>query len=111
MSDPAARRPADTPDREREAGAFSDKDQQLFDAVVGPNLRLRDNLIQLVVIVLGTACGAGAGALYARSTGADPAFGAVAGGFAGVVASLLLSGAVIGLVRTILALRRPPRQR
>jgi hypothetical protein len=77
----------------------------VFDTVVGPNLRLRDNLIQLAVIVAGTLACAGGGAFYARSTGSDPAGGAVLGGFAGVVLSFLLSGFVLGLVRMVLALR------
>ena len=85
---------------------FPDDDQKIFDTVVGPNLRLRDNLIQLAAIVAGSALGSGAGAVYARISGNDLGAGVVLGGVAGLLLSLFLSGLVIGLVRAILALKR-----
>ncbi|MCA1685535.1 MAG: hypothetical protein LC745_06030 [Planctomycetia bacterium] len=81
-------------------------DRKVFDTVAGPNMRLSDNLIQLGAVAAGTAAGAGAGAVYARQSGGDGATGAVAGGFGGLVLSLLLSGFVIGLVRAVLAMKR-----
>lgn len=81
-------------------------DQTLFDTVVGPNMRLRDNLIQLAAIIAGSALGAWAGGIYARSVASDASVGMLLGGFAGLVLSLLLSGMIIGLVRAILAARR-----
>ena len=86
--------------------AAPDDDQRVFDTVVGPNLRLADNLIQLAVIVAGTAAGVGGGAAYARIYQGDPMTGMLLGGFAGVLLSLLLSGFVIGLVRAVLAAKR-----
>jgi hypothetical protein len=88
--------------------AGSDEDvQKVFDTVTGPNLRLADNLIQLGVIVAGTILGAAAGAIYARTShSTGPVEGAILGGFAGLVLSLLFSGLVIGVVRAILAARR-----
>ena len=99
---PADPRPARGPTE----GPIPEDAQRVFDTVAGPNLRLRDNLIQLAVIVAGTFLGAGAGAAYAWSVQNHPGLGAFVGGFAGVVVSLLLSGAVIGLVRAVLALKR-----
>jgi len=91
---------------EAEMKESKEKDQKVFDTVMGPNLRLRDNLIQLAVIVAGTAIGAGVGAGYARASGNDPIAGVVLGAFAGLLLSLFLSGFVIGVVRAILAVRK-----
>jgi hypothetical protein len=103
--------------------------QKVFDTVTGPNLRRTDNLIQLAVIAAGALLGAGIGAgwSYYHGLGSFPPGQVFAwdrcekcglpslvhtlrpltlffmGGFIGVVASLLLSGGVIGVVRLIRA--------
>jgi hypothetical protein len=102
---PLWRPPGDADDE----NAIPSDAQKVFDTVTGPNLRLSDNLIQLAAIAAGTLVGALAGTVYVRSTGTDTATGAVLGGFAGLVLSLLLSGFVIGLVRAILAVKPSPR--
>lgn len=85
--------------------------QQVFDTIVGPNVRLRDNLIQLGCVVAGGALGAGSGWLFFGRRGGDAApAAALIGGVGGVVAALLLSGLVIGIVRGIQAARRRRRQ-
>ncbi len=60
-------------------------------------MRLRDNLIQLACLPVGLITGAGIGALIGMPR--NTAIGAVLGGFLGVVAALILSGAVIGIIR------------
>ena len=72
--------------------------QRVFDTVVGPNLRLRDNLIQLACVVIGIVAGIIGGRLYAR----DPdsaSLPMMASALIGMVAALVLSGLVIGIVR------------
>lgn len=105
-TDPPWPQPSEVAEGAGDAQNDDKMDQRIFDTVTGPNLRLKDNLIQLATIAVGTAIGAGAGAYYARSQGGDPVFGAIVGGFAGVLLSLFLSGIVIGLVRAILAVKR-----
>ena len=83
-----------------------DEAQRVFDTVTGPNLRLSDNLLQLLVIVCGTILGAIIGTIWAVVIQSHPVAGALVGGFIGVVASLLLSGAVIGVIRFLTATRR-----
>lgn len=62
------------------------------DTVTGVNVRLRDNLIQGIVIFAGLVLGAVVGLLVA----ADPLAGVFAGGFVGLLAGLFGSG--IGLM-------------
>ena len=83
-----------------------DDAQKVFDVVAGPNLRLIDNLIQLAAIVAGTAVCAGGGAVYCKVSGQDVLVGVLLGGAAGLLGSLLFSGFVIGLVRTVLSVKR-----
>ena len=85
--------------------------QAVFDTVVGPNVRLRDNLIQLGCVVVGAVIGAGCGWFFFGRKGGEAAPAtALMGGVAGVIAALLLSGLVIGIVRGIQAgLRRRGR--
>ena len=94
------------PKSEDSSNPIPEDAQAVFDTVTGPNLRVSDNLIQLVSIVAGAGLGALIGAVWAWRVGGQPAFGAVVGGFFGVVASLLLSGAVIGVVRLVTTARR-----
>lgn len=80
--------------------------QRVFDTVVGPNVRLIDNLVQLACVVIGGAVGAGVGWMIA-----DPSDGSaypLIGGVLGVIGGLVLSGAVIGIIRGRNALRRRP---
>jgi len=78
--------------------------QVVFDTVTGPNLRLRDNLIQLICCVIGAAIGGGAGAVFAPS--GERSVGVLIGVFVGLLVSVLLSGAVIGVVRFFSAVKR-----
>ncbi|HSZ54123.1 MAG TPA: hypothetical protein VK797_00565 [Tepidisphaeraceae bacterium] len=80
--------------------APTNKPQKVFDTVVGPNLRLKDNLIQLACVIAGGGTGAIVGKLIGGSAGA--LIGAVAGAFA----ALLLSGVVIGILRFMGAIKR-----
>jgi hypothetical protein len=80
--------------------------QRVFDTVAGPNLRLRDNLIQLACVVVGTAAGAGIGMMLTKA-GDPPAAFMLLGALGGMVASLLLSGMIIGIVRLV---NRPKRK-
>ena len=79
--------------------------QKVFDTVAGPNLRLRDNMIQLVSVLVGGSLGAAVGWFLTRDSG-DGTVAILAGVVAGVVGSLLISGVVIGAVRGIGAARR-----
>ncbi len=111
MSNPPPEWPAKSdyanPEDYGKGSGLPDNDaQKVFDTVVGPNLRLADNLIQLAAIVVGTGIGVLAGYVYCRSQGNDLALGAVAGGFAGLLLSLFLSGFIIGAVRTVLAAKK-----
>jgi hypothetical protein len=67
------------------------------DTVVGPNLRLKDNAIQALAILLF----AGAGAVVGWLLGPDdsPAAGILLGTIAGLVAGLLISGLALGIYR------------
>jgi hypothetical protein len=71
----------------------------LFDTVGGPNTRLFDNLIQLACVVVGVGVGAVSGRFYGSRF-------SVLGGVAGALVALLLSGAVIGVVRFVRAIRK-----
>jgi hypothetical protein len=76
--------------------------QAVFDTVTGPNLRLKDNLIQLACVIVGAAVGV----LVGRGLMSDPRAGALIGAVVGVFGALLLSGVVIGVVRFLTTLRR-----
>jgi hypothetical protein len=76
--------------------------QAVFDTVTGPNLRLKDNLIQLACVAVGAILGA----LVGRALMSDPRGGLLIGGIVGVFGALLLSGVVIGVVRFITTVRR-----
>ncbi len=86
-----------------------DDAQRVFDTVTGPNLRLGDNLIQLAVIVAGTVLGAVVGLVIAATQGSlrEPLGYMIVSAFGGLVLSLLLSGAVLGIIRGVGATKRP----
>jgi hypothetical protein len=94
------------PNERKSSNPVPDEAQRVFDTVTGPNLRLNDNLIQLAAIMGGMSLGALIGAIWAYTQGGWAVGGALLGGFAGVVVSLFLSGAVLGLVRFITAVKR-----
>jgi hypothetical protein len=77
--------------------------QTVFDTVTGPNVRMKDNLIQLLCVIAGAALGAAGGFMYG---GRDRATAIVIGVAVGLLLSLILSGAVIGVVRFITAVRK-----
>jgi hypothetical protein len=62
----------------------------------GVNVRWRDNLIQLIAVVLGLAVGAGVGAAVSFSLA-----GALLGGIAGLIVGLLGSGIYLMIYRAI----------
>ncbi len=76
-------------------------DRQMYnlvtDTVAGPNIRLKDNLIQGISIFASLLLGAGIGALVIH----DRLAGALVGGFVGLVLGLLGSGIVLMIYRII----------
>ena len=67
------------------------------DTVVGPNVRLKDNLYQGLAILVCLLIGAGIGALAVAERGA----GAMVGGFAGLVIGLFGSGIFLMIFRAL----------
>ena len=86
-------------------GAAAGSAQRVFDTVAGPNLRLRDNLIQLACVIVGGVLGAVVGRLVARDD--DSNVPLLIGALVGLVAALVISGAVIAIVRGKGVLRKP----
>ena len=77
--------------------------QRVFDTVVGPNVRLGDNLVQLAAAGAGVAVGALVAWVFAPP--GQPGV-VVLGGIGGAIAGVFISGAVIGVVRLVKAIRR-----
>lgn len=77
------------------AAPGGDPTKRVFDRVAGPNLRLRDNLIQLACAIVG----GGAGALIGGRL--LPGYGLAVGAIVGLLISVLISGVVIGVIRFI----------
>jgi hypothetical protein len=84
---------------EYQGNKAADDSTRVFDRVAGPNLRVRDNLIQLACVIVGSAAGAIVGRAF------WPQMGLAVGLLIGLVASLILSGGVIGLIRFLGARR------
>jgi hypothetical protein len=82
-----------------------DSVQRVFDTVAGPNVRLKDNLLQLVAVIVGAAAGIGIGRAMAP-TEEDQGLYMMAGAAMGLVVSVVVSGVVIGIIRG----RRTPRR-
>jgi hypothetical protein len=102
MDKPGPRRPPTPP-----SGELIDEDaQRVFDTVTGPNLRLSDNVIQAAAISGGGLLFAIIGAVWAWLTSNPLIAGILLGGFAGVVVSLFLSGAILGIVRFMSAVKK-----
>ena len=78
----------------------ADSAQKVFDTVIGPNVRLKDNLIQLACVIAGGGIGAVIGDAMGGQTGM------VLGIVGGLIGSLILSGAIIGIIRLVKARRR-----
>ena len=81
--------------------------KKVFDTVTGPNLRLKDNLIQLAAVIVG----GGAGAIVGWSLAPTNHFGSnylyiAVGALVGLIASVLVSGVIIGVIRGRDATRR-----
>ena len=74
--------------------------QKVFDTVAGPNIRLKDNLIQLVCVIVGAVIGGAIG----KSMGDQ--MGMIIGIVAGLVGALVLSGLVIGILRFFGAVKK-----
>ena len=75
----------------------------MFDTVAGPNVRLGDNLVQLAAAGAGVAIGA----LVGWSFGPQGQPGVVVlGGVGGAIAGVFISGAAIGVVRLVKAIRK-----
>lgn len=76
-------------------------DRQVYnlvtDTVAGPNVRLRDNLIQGIAIFTCLILGAGIGALVIH----DRLAGALVGAFLGIVLGVLGSGVVLMFYRIV----------
>src|SRR5687768_3516091 len=68
------------------------------DTVVGPNVRLSDNLLQAVAIGICTLIGAGIGAIAVGHLLA----GAMIGGFCGMVIGLFASGIFLMIYRAVM---------
>jgi hypothetical protein len=67
------------------------------DVGIGPNVRLRDNLIQAAAVVIALILGAGIGALIIE----DRLAGSLVGGFFGLLTGLLISGIYLMVYRLI----------
>lgn len=85
------------------------------DTIGGPSLRVKDNVVQAVVCLVGAGAGAAAGARFASSAGAGVSWqiGAGVGGLLGFIATGIVSGLVLMVIgwKRSAARRRsdPPR--
>ena len=69
----------------------------ITDTAIGPNIRLKDNLIQAVLILASVLIGGGVGAMVID----DRLTGLLVGGFIGLVAGLLVSGMGLMIYRAV----------
>ncbi len=69
----------------------------ITDTAIGPNVRLKDNLIQAVLILASVLIGGGVGAMVNN----DRLTGLLAGGFIGLVAGFLVSGMGLMIYRAV----------
>jgi hypothetical protein len=102
MDKPTPWRPPTPPSGE----IIGDDAQRVFDTVTGPNLRMSDNMIQAAAISGGGLLCALIGAFWAWRTDNPLIAGILVGGFAGVILSLFVSGAVLGIVRFMSAVKK-----
>jgi hypothetical protein len=85
------------PELPRKPLAPSDAYKVVTDTVVGPNVRVKDNLYQAVAIVVCLILGAAIGGVTVE----DRQFGALVGGFAGLLAGLFGSGIFLMIFRAV----------
>lgn len=98
--------PAPTPEQPPEP--FDPRDQAVFDTLLGPNLRKRDNLIQGFCVLAGLLIGALGAPVFGWASGTrgqDLLGWAFAGALGGVLLMLLISGTVLGIYRAYTASR------
>jgi hypothetical protein len=69
----------------------------ITDTAIGPNIRLKDNLIQAVLILTSVLIGGGVGAMVID----DRLTGLLVGVFIGLVAGLLVSGMGLMIYRAV----------
>jgi hypothetical protein len=94
--------PGATP--KQEVGDIGGTPQKVFDTVAGPNLRLRDNMIQLAACIAGVIIGAGVGLLVMKDS--EPMAGLLVGTLIGLVAGVFLSGVALGIYRFVKSLKK-----
>ena len=95
--------PPQQPDDRRQPGMTSEESfKMVSDTVAGPNLRLKDNLIQGIAIFVCLLLGAGIGAAVVVE---ERLVGAVAGGFVGMLVGLFASGIFLMIYRAVRHLR------
>ena len=90
---------ATPPDEERPDRPLGNREvyNVVTDVVLGPNVRLRDNVIQAAILFVALLFGAAVGALLIE----DRLAGCLVGAFAGLVAGLLISGIFLMIYRAI----------
>lgn len=71
-----------------------------------PSLRVKDNVIQAVIVVVGGFAGAGIGAAYLTPKGETWVIGAMIGALGGLVLSTLISGGVIMVLGWVRAAKK-----
>jgi hypothetical protein len=76
--------------------------QVIFDTVTGPNLRLRDNLIQLVSVIVAVVLTFLVMLIVTR----DLAISAGVGVMGGALVGVLISGAALGIYRLVKGISR-----
>ena len=76
--------------------------QVVFDTVTGPNLRLRDNLIQLVSVIVAVVLTFLVTLIITR----DLATAAVIGVLGGMIGGVIISGAALGIYRLVKGITR-----
>ena len=74
----------------------------VFDTILGPNLRWKDNLYQGLVVLLGASTGALIG-FYALPD--EPELGAILGGIVGVLAAVFGSGLFLMVYRALMHMK------
>jgi hypothetical protein len=95
---------AEQPGQDPEKKALGDlgAPQAIFDTVGGPNLRLRDNLIQLASVIAAILLTFVITLIVSR----DLIMAGVVGVIGGAIAGILISGAVLGIYRGIKGVSR-----
>lgn len=88
------------PDKPTEEMTFEQTYNVVSDTVTGINFRLKDNLIQLLAVIIFSALGALSGLLFFDVS--NIANRLIWGGLAGLIVGWLLSGAGIMIYRAVL---------